>query len=60
MGLYYDQFNYPDAVLTQEELVGGAASGNAPRLGRALEAKLKAKLDTEERWTQTQIQLATT
>ena len=58
VGLYYDQFNYPDAVLTQEELVGGVLPrDDAPLPRRALEAKLKAKLDTEERWTQTQIQL---
>jgi hypothetical protein len=58
VGLFYPLFNYPDAVLTQEELIGGVLDeSDAPMSKRAVGGVAKAKLDEEDKWTQAQIVL---
>jgi hypothetical protein len=60
IGLYYPLFNYPDAVLQKEELVGGYLDEYDAQLARfTINGRPSKKLNGEERWTQAQVRLAT-
>ncbi|NLF02509.1 MAG: hypothetical protein GX601_16195 [Anaerolineales bacterium] len=59
VGLYYPLFNYPDAALKREELIGGLLDENdAPLARRAVGGGIKKTLDDEERWALGQARLA--
>ncbi len=52
VGIFYPLFNYSDAVLKQEEMVGGCLDeSDVPLNKKAIDANVKEKLDDEEMWT---------